>query len=415
MGRTVNKLTENTVKHARFDKYGKRTKLADGGGLYLDVQQAGRYWRMKYRFGGKEKLLALGVYPDVPLKQARTRRDEAKRLLAEGIDPITFRNTNRRQRVEAAANTFKTVALEWLEHVHKKSVGESTSGRNERRLEMYAYPKLGRVPVSEIEPPDVLTVLRDIEKTGHLDSAHRVKTLIGQVFRYAVSTGRAKRDVTADLRGILPPPKPKHHAAIVTPEEIAKLLILFDSYWGTPTVYLALKISPYVFLRPGDLRTMRWDEIDWEDAIWAREKTKNGEAFIVPLARQVIELLRQLQQINGRSEWVFPNGHSRKRPMSDNAVNSALKRLEQRDVMTPHGFRAMARTVLAERLGFKTEIIEMQLAHRVRDVHGRAYNRTTWLPERRTMMQSWADYLDDLKKQDENASATYQAPRPETI
>lgn len=415
MGRTVNKLTETTVKHARFDKYGKRTKLADGGGLYLDVQQAGRYWRMKYRFGGKEKLLALGVYPSVSLKVARTKRDEAKRLLADGIDPITYRNTTRTKQIAASANTFKAVALEWLQHVHKRSVGESTSGRNERRLEMYAYPKLGRLPVSEIEPPDVLTVLRAIEKTGHLDTAHRVKTLIGQVFRYAVSTGRASRDVTADLRGILPPTKPKHHAAIITPEEIAKLLTLLDTYWGTPTVCMALKMSPYLFLRPGDLRTMRWDEIDWEDATWAREKTKNGEAFIVPLANQVIELLRELQQINGKSDWVFPNGHSRKRPMSDNAVNSALKRLELRDIMTPHGFRAMARTVLAERLGFRIEIIEMQLAHRVRDIHGRAYNRTTWLPERRTMMQQWADYLDDLKKQEDNVSATHQPPTPETV
>lgn len=408
MGKPVNKLTENTVKHARFDKYGKRTKLADGGGLYLDVQQAGRYWRMKYRFGGKEKLLALGVYPTVPLKLARTKRDEAKRLLAEGIDPVTFRNTARTQRVEAAANTFRAVALEWLEHVHKKTVGETTWGRNERRLEMYAYPKLGRRPISEIEPPDVLMVLRDIENTGHLESAHRVKTLIGQVFRYAASAGTAKRDVTTDLRGMLPPAKPKHHAAVVTPEEIAKLLPRFDRYWGTPTVCLALKMSPYVFLRPGDLRTMRWDEIDWEEATWAREKTKNGEAFIVPLARQVIELLRQLQQINGKSDWVFPNGHGRKRPMSDNAVNAALKRLELRDVMTPHGFRAMARTVLAERLGFSTEIIEMQLAHRVRDVHGRAYNRTTWLPERRAMMQQWADYLDSLKKPNNNVAPIHQ-------
>ncbi|WP_223794558.1 tyrosine-type recombinase/integrase [Marinobacter sp. F4216] len=393
----MNKLTENTIKHASFEKFGKRTKLADGGGMYLDVQKAGRYWRMKYRFGGKEKLLALGVYPSVSLKEARLKRDEAKRLLANHTDPMTHRSSIKSERIENAANTFKAVAQEWLEHVHKKSVGETTSGRNERRLEMYAYPKLGRCPIAEIEPPDVLATLRDIEKTGHLESAHRVKALIGQVFRYAVSTSRAPRDVTTDLRGTLPPSKPKHHAAVVTPDEIARLLNLIDHYGGTPTVRMALKMSSYVFLRPGELRTMRWDEIDWNNATWTREKTKNGEALIVPLARQVIEILRELQEINGKWKWVFPNGHSRQRAMSDNGINAALKRMELRDIMTPHGFRAMARTVLAERLGFRTEIIEMQLAHRVRDVHGRAYNRTTWLSERRAMMQKWADYLDELK------------------
>ncbi|WP_228289165.1 tyrosine-type recombinase/integrase [Marinobacter salinisoli] len=407
----MNKLTKNTIKHASFEKFGKRTKLADGGGLYLDVQKAGRYWRMKYRFGGKEKLLALGVYPSISLKEARTKRDEAKRLLADSIDPMTHRSSIKTERIQTATNTFKAVAEEWLEHVHKKSVGETTSGRNERRLEMYAYPKLGRQPIAEVEPTDVLAVLRDIEKAGHLESAHRVKTLIGQIFRYAVSIGCARRDVTGDLRGILPPSKPKHHAAIVTPDEIAKLLNLIDGYWGTPTVRLALNMSPYVFLRPGELRTMRWDEIDWEDATWAREKTKNGEAFIVPLARQVVEILHELHEINGKSEWVFPNGHSRKRPMSDNGINSALKRMELRDIMTPHGFRAMARTVLAERLGFPTEIIEMQLAHRVRDVHGRAYNRTTWLPERRTMMKKWADYLDGLKATNKNVTPIHRAEK----
>ncbi|HIO30258.1 tyrosine-type recombinase/integrase [Marinobacter salarius] len=397
MATAVNKLTENTVKHASFEKFGKRTKLADGGGLYLDVQQAGRYWRLKYRYGGKEKLLALGVYPEVSLKVARARRDEAKRLLADSIDPMAHRSKTRSKQIEATSNTFKAVALEWLEYVHKKSVGETTSGRNERRLEMYAYPKLGRSPIAEIEPPDVLAALREIEKKGHLESAHRVKTLIGQIFRYAVSTGRAQRDVTADLRGTLPPAKPRHHAAVVTPHEISKLLNLLDSYWGTPTVCKALKMAPYLFLRPGEFRKMRWEEIDWEEAVWAKEKTKNGESFVVPLARQVVALLRELQQSNGNSDWVFPSGRSRDRPMSDNGLNSAMKRMELRDIMTPHGFRAMARTALAERLGFKTEIMEMQMAHRVRDMHGRAYNRTTWMPERRDMMQQWADYLDSLR------------------
>lgn len=408
MGRAVNKLTETAIKHATFDKHGTRKKLADGGGLYLDVQKAGRYWRMKYRYGGKEKLLALGVYPTVSLKQARAARDEAKRLLADSVDPVTHRTTTKAERVDATANTFKAVALEWLEQVHKKAVGPTTHPKNERRLEMYAYPKLGRRPMTDIEPADVLAVLREIENKGHVDNAHRIKTLIGQVFRYAVSTGRATRDVTADLRGILPPAEVKHHAAVVTPDEIAALLRKVETYWGHPTVCLALKMAPYVFLRPGNLRRMRWEEIDWEEKTWSTAITKNGEPLVVPLASQVIELLKELQEINGSQAWVFPSGHGRGRPMSENAISGALNRLELQGIMTGHGFRAMAKTVLTERLGFRAEIIEMQLAHRVRDVHGRAYNRTTWLPERRAMMQQWADYLDNLTKPDNNVTPIHQ-------
>jgi len=409
MGRAVNKLTETAIKSATFDKYGKRKKLADGGGLYLDIQKAGRYWRMKYRYGGKEKLLALGKYPEVTLKQARAGRDQAKRLLADNIDPVTHRHTEKTERVEATANTFRAVALDWLENVHKKNVGATTYPKNARRLEMYAFPKLGRRPITEIEPPDVLAVLREIENRGHVDNAHRLKTLIGQVFRYAVSTGRAQRDVTADLRGILPAPNVKHHAAVVTPEEIADLLRKVHSYWGSPTVCLALKLSPLLFLRPGNLRRMRWEEIDWEAATWTTERTKNGEALIVPLARQAIELLKELEGINGNREWVFPSGHGKGRPMSENAITGALNRLELKGIMSAHGFRAMAKTVLTERLGFRTEIIEMQMAHRVADVHGRAYNRTTWLPERRDMMQQWADYLDNLRKPDNNVTPIHKA------
>ena len=377
MSRAVNKLTETAIKNATFEKYGKRTKLADGGGLYLDIQKAGRYWRLKYRYGGKEKLLALGIYPGVTLKQARAGRDAAKRLLADSIDPLTHRTTAKAERIDATGNTFKAVALDWLEYVHKKAVGPTTYPKNERRFEMYAFPKLGRFPIGEIEPTDVLAVLREIEGKGHVDNAHRLKTLIGQVFRYAVSTGRAQRDVTADLRGILPAPQVKHHAALVTPDEIAALLRRVETYWGHPTVCLALRVAPYVFLRPGNLRRMRWKEIDWNEKTWTTATTKNGEPLVVPLASQVIELLRELQEVNGNREWVFPSGHGRGLPMSENAVSGALNRLELQGIMTGHGFRAMAKTVLTERLGFRTEIIEMQLAHRVRDVHGRAYNRTT--------------------------------------
>lgn len=408
MSRAANKLTDTAVKNATTEGKSQR-KLADGGGLTLVVKPESKVWWFRYRYDGKEKTLTLGSYPAVTLKKARAKRDEAKGLLAEGIDPVTHRATNKAERIQSTANNFKAVALEWLEQVHKKNVGATTYPKNKRRLEMYAYPKLGRSPMAEIEPPDVLAILRDIEGKGHVDNAHRLKTLIGQVFRYAVSTGRATRDVTADLRGILPAPNVKHHAAVTTPDEIADMLKKIDTYWGSPTVCLALKLSPYLFLRPGNLRHMRWDEIDWDAATWTTDTTKNGEPLVVPLARQAITLLKELQELNGKREWVFPSGAGKGRPMSENAITGALNRLELQGIMSAHGFRAMAKTVLTERLGFRTEIIEMQMAHRVRDVHGRAYNRTTWLPERQAMMQQWADYLDNLKDPKGNVTPIHKA------
>ncbi|PAV27528.1 integrase [Tamilnaduibacter salinus] len=394
---SMNKLTASQAKAATFKRYGKTTKVSDGGGLYLHVQPSGRYWRMKYRIGGKERTLSLGVYPDVSLQAAREGRDNARALLADGIDPVEHRRQREAEQERAAANTFEAVAMEWYEEVHRKSVGATTHPKNRRRLEMYAFPVLGRRPMAEIEPPEVLDVLRRIERKGHVDNAHRLKTLIGQVFRYGVSTGRASRDVTADLKGILPPPDVKHHAAVITPDEIAELLRAIEGYEGTPTVCAALKLAPMVFLRPGDLRQMRWDEIDWEAATWSTETTKNGDPLVVPLARQALTILRELEPLNGRHPWVFPSLHGKGRPMSNNALTAALNRMGFKDQMTGHGFRAMAKTVLTERLGFRTDIIEMQMGHRVADVHGRAYNRTTWLPERRDMMQQWADYLENLR------------------
>ncbi|WP_286253601.1 tyrosine-type recombinase/integrase [Marinobacter shengliensis] len=396
MSRAVNKLTDTAVKNATTEGKAQR-KLADGGGLTLVIKPGSKVWWFRYRYGGKEKTLSLGTYPATSLKEARAGRDEAKRVLAEGIDPVNHRHTMKAERVDAASNTFRAVATEWLENVHKKTVGETTYPKNKRRLEMYAFPKLGRRPIGEIQPPEVLAVLREIENRGHVDNAHRLKTLIGQVFRYGVSTGRNQRDVTADLRGILPAPDVKHHAALVKPEEIAKLLKVITTYWGHPTVCAALKLAPYLFLRPGNLRRMRWEEIDWDGESWTTETTKNGEPLIVPLSRQALDILRELEQLNGRDEWVFPSGHGKGRPMSENAITGALNRLGMQGIMTGHGFRAMAKTVLSEQLNFRTEIIEMQMAHRVRDVHGRAYNRTTWLPERKAMMQQWADYLDNLR------------------
>jgi integrase len=396
MSKATNKLTAAEVKNATTDGQAQR-KLADGGGLTLVVRPDSKVWWMRYRYNSKERTYTLGNFPAVSLKDARAGREEIKRLIAEGQDPVNHRTNTKADRVGATANTFKAITVEWLENVHKKSVGATTYPKNKRRFEMHAFPKLGRRPMADIQPLDVLEALREIENKGHVDNAHRLKTLIGQVFRYAVSTGRAPRDVTADLRGLLAAPDVKHHAAVVTPDEIARLLSELHSYWGNPTVCAALKLAPYVFLRPGNLRQMRWAEIDWEERTWTAETTKNGEPLVVPLASQVIAILREMEGLNGHGEWVFTSGHGRGRPMSENAMTAALNRMGFKGLMTGHGFRAMAKTVLTERLGFRTEIIEMQMAHRVRDVHGRAYNRTTWLPERREMMQQWADYLDNLR------------------
>jgi integrase len=397
MARAQNKLTDTAIRAATFEKLGSRTKLTDGAGMYLDVQPSGRYWRLKYRVAGKERLMSLGVYPEISLKQARTARDEARSLLAEGIDPVQHRKARQQEQTRNNSNTFYAVAVEWFDQVHSKTVGPTTAPKNKRRLEMYAFPLLAKRPLSDITAPEVLEVLRRIERKGHIDNAHRLKTLISQVMRYGVSTGKTSRDVTSDLKGILPPVPTKHFAALVTPETVTPLLLAIDNYVGSPTVSTALKLAPMLFLRPGSLRHMRWEEIDWERGEWTTQSTKNGDPLLVPLPEQALILLQELEALTGRSEWVFPSHHGRGRPMSENALTAALNRMGFKGIMTSHGFRAMAKTILTERLGFRTEIIEMQMAHRVRDVHGRAYNRTTWLPERRAMMQQWADYLDGLR------------------
>ncbi|MEQ6886468.1 integrase arm-type DNA-binding domain-containing protein [Salicola sp. Rm-C-2C1-2] len=396
--RALNKLNDTALKKATFEHLGRTKKLSDGGGMYLHVQRHGRYWRMKYRFDGKERTLALGVYPDVSLKQARAKRDEARQLLAEGIDPHAQRAQLDQERAIHNANTFEAVAQEWFEHKHKPEVEATYAQKNWNRLRNHAFPLLAKRPIAELRTPEVLEALRRIEKKGHKDNAHRVKTLIGQIFRYAIATGRAESDVTRDLKGALASPTPRHLAALVTPEEIIPLLKAIPSYRGQPTTTIALELSPLLFTRPGDLRKMRWSEIDFERAQWNIPKTKNGFPLIVPLAQQAIALLEQLQPLTGRFEYVFTGTGRPNRPMSENTVNGALKALGFEGQMTAHGFRAMARTVLVERLGYPENIVEMQLGHKVPDVHGRAYNRAQWIEERQSMMQKWADYLDELKQ-----------------
>lgn len=377
----------------------KPRKYADGRGLYLYVSPAGgKWWRLAYRFDGKQKQLSLGVYPDVGLKEARERRDAARTLLANGVDPSENRKAAKAARAAQAENSFETVAREWYAK-QRESWNESHGTRILRRLERDVFPWIGGKPIADVTAPDLLSVARRIEKRGAVETAHRALQNCGQVFRYAIATGRAERNPVPDLHGALPPVKPVHMAAITDPAKIGALLRTFDAYEGTLTVRCALQLAPLVFVRPGELRKAEWADIDLEAAEWRFTVSKTKTPHVVPLSRQAIELLREIQAVTNRSRYVFPSARTRERPMSDNALLAAMRRMGiAKDEMTGHGFRAMARTVLDEILGFRPDFIEHQLAHAVRDPLGRAYNRTAHLPERRKMMQAWADYLDKLKQ-----------------
>jgi len=376
----------------------KPIRLSDSGGLYLEVAPSGgKLWRLKYRFGGKEKRLALGKYPDVGLKEARERRDEARKLLANEVDPGENRKQQKAARAERAANSFEAVAREWIARNTPTWAATHTS-KIVRRLEMYVFPWLGGRPIAEITAPELLAMARRIEGKGAIETAHRAMQNCGQIFRYAVATGRAERDPTGDLRGALQPVTSKHMAAVTEPHKVAELLRTFDTYQGTLTVRCALQLAPLVFVRPGELRQAKWKDIDLDAAEWRYIASKKGNAHIVPLALQAVAILREVQALTGGGLYVFPSARTSERPMSDNAILAAMRRLGiAKDEMSGHGFRAMARTILDEVLGFRPDLIEHQLAHAVRDPNGRAYNRTAHLSDRRKMMQSWADYLDELK------------------
>ena len=376
----------------------KPYKLTDGGGLYVEVYPTGgKLWRLKYRFGGKEKRLSLGAYPVVSLKDARERRDNAKRLLAGGIDPSVERKAQKAATVERAANSFETVGREWFAR-YSPTWAESHATKIIRRLEADIFPWLGGRPIADITAPEVLTVLRRIESRGALDTAHRAHQNCGQIFRYAVATGRAVRDPSGDLRGALPPAKHENFASITDPTQVAALLRAIDAFRGTLVVRCALLLAPMVFVRPGELRKAEWADFDLDAGEWRYLVTKTKTAHLVPLARQAVAVLRELHALTGHGRYVFP-GRDPKKPMSDAAVNAALRRMgyDTRTEITGHGFRAMARTILHEELHYKPEIIEHQLAHSVPDSLGTAYNRTKFVRERRAMMQAWADYLERLK------------------
>lgn len=395
-------LTDVKVRNAKPTE--KQFKLFDGDGLFLLVMPPGKKtpngskcWRFKYRFGGKEKLLALGTYPEVTLSDARDKRTEARRLIAADIDPGEARKARKLANAEKAANTFEVVAREWY-------------GKNEpvwspthavmviSRLEKDVFPVIGNRPISEIKAPEVLRMLQNIEARGVIETAYRIKIVCGQVFRYATVTGRADGDPTTALKGALSKRRVKHHASITDPKEVARLLKAIDAYQGGFVVKSALRLAPLVFVRPGELRKAEWADIDLGNAEWniPAEKMKMKQPHLVPLSKQAVEILRELQPVTGSGKYLFPGRASK--PMSENGINAALRYLGyDKDTMTGHGFRAMARTILDEVLQVRIDFIEHQLAHAVKDPNGRAYNRTSHLAERRKMMQTWADYLDGLK------------------
>jgi integrase len=396
-------LTDTAVRSAK--PQAKAVKLFDGGGLYLEVNPAGgKWWRWKYRFGGKEKRLSLGVYPDVSLKAAREKRDAARQQLAAGIDPGQARRAEKL--AQAGAESFEAIAREWHAKFSPGWVA-SHGDRILKRLEKDLFPWVGKRPIAEIKAPELLAVLRRIESRGALETAHRAMQNCGQVFRYAVATGRAERDPTGDLRGALPAPKEKHHASIIDPKRIGELLRAIDAYEGFFATKCALRLAPLVFVRPGELRKAQWREFDLDKGEWRipAERMKMREQHIVPLSRQATAILRELEPLTNRAipskpdapRYVFPGAQSRERPMSENAILAALRRMGYtKDEMTGHGFRSMASTLLHEQ-GWNHQVIERQLAHAERNAVSAAYNFAEHLPERRKMMQAWADYLDALK------------------
>lgn len=380
----------------------KSYKLTDGGGLYLLVTPTGgKLWNLKYRFSDKEKKLSLGSYPAVTLADARQRREDAKKLLANGIDPGEMKKILKSTDKELSANTFEVIARQW--HLKFSSAGKWSPGHAEdilRRLEKDIFPPLGSRPISDIKPKELLTVLERIASRGALDSAHRLRHHCGMIFRYAIVHEYAERDVAADLRGALPPVKGGHHAAATTPKDLAPILKAIDDFTGSFVVKSALQLLPMLFCRPGELRAAEWSEINFEDCIWEipAERMKMKQPHIVPLSKQAITVFKSLQPLTGFGKYVFPCNRSPLRCMSDNALNAALRRLGfTKDEATAHGFRASARTILDEVLKVRPDFIEHQLSHSVRDALGTAYNRTTHLDERKKMMQLWADYLDGLK------------------
>lgn len=398
-------------------------KLSDGAGLHLEARPTGAgWWRLRYRFDGAERMLSLGTYPEVPLALARQRRDEARRLVASGTDPSAARKAEKAHRARKAEarelevaglpgpGTFEFVAREWVSTVHEAKVTASHAARTLTRFEQDAFPWIGLRPIADIDSPELLSMIRRVIARGAIETSHRLKDACGQVFRYGIAAGVCTRNPAADLRDALPPVPSRHHAAITEPKLAGELLRAMGDYAGHPITRAALALSAMLFLRPGELRQMEWAWVDLDEAvltmpaaIMKRKKLEkvNGAPHLVPLAPQAVAIFNDLWALTGGEgkRFVFPSLHTADRPMSENTVNVALRRMGfDRTTATAHGFRAMARTMAAERLGIEPEVIEAQLAHAVSDSLGRAYNRTQFIEQRRALMVKWADYLDQLRK-----------------
>lgn len=393
-------LTDKEISNAKPRE--KSYKLYDGGGLYIEIAKSGgKLWRMKYNYAGKEKLLSFGKYPVVSLADARQRRDDAKKRLANDTDPSEVKRIENQQRKIVSSNSFEAVARDWFDrHLSKKA--ETTKAKVISRMDRFVLPYIGKRPVSALTAPDILEVVRRVEAHGSLDTAHRVQQEIGQIIRYAIQTGRAVSDPTPSLRGALPPIVQAHFASPAEdPVKVGELLRTMEAFKGSPTVAAAIKILPMVFCRPVELRLMKWADVDLDAAEWRYTATKTNTPHLVPLTKQVIAVLKDLHPLTGHllGGYVFSGGRSPMRPMSDAAINAAYRRLgiDTRTELTGHGWRSVARTMLHERLGYEPDVIERQLAHAVKDANGTAYNRTRFIDERRVMMQAWADYLDKLR------------------
>ncbi len=396
------RLTDTAIR--KIKPRAKPYKLADEMGLFLLVSPTGsKLWRLKYRYAGKEKLLSFGAYPDVLLSRARAKRDEARRLLADGVDPGENRKVQKAAKVALSENSFEVIGREWFAKMKPEWV-ESHANKIIARLENDVFPWLGKRPIAELAAGEVLTTLKRISDRGAKDTAKRAQQDCGAVFRYAIQTGRATYNPIPDLRGALPSAIGGNFAAITDPVQVGELLRAIDGFKGTFIVKCALRLSPFLFVRPGELRQARWADFDldkreWKFLVSKVKRTEEPRIHIVPLAMQTVAILRELHALTGQGEYVFPGARTNGRAMSEAAVNAALRRMgyDTKTEITGHGFRAMARTILHEVHSIPPEVIEHQLAHRVPDALGSAYNRTKFLPARTAMMQQWADYLDRLK------------------
>lgn len=390
----MHKLKILEIKRVKFES--KQFKLTDGGGMYLLVTKTGKYWRYDYRYSKKRKTLALGVYPEISLKEARAKHLEARKQLAEGIDPGYFRKLNKEQKIQASENSFGKFAWEWFS---KQNWTEGHARTVKGRIEKNIIPYIGDRPVNDITAKEVLIICRRVENRGAIETAHRVKTICSQIFRYCVASGLIESDPCRDLTKALIPATPKHMATITDPIKVGGLMRSIDDYEGHEVTRSALKLAPLIFVRPGELRHAEWEEINFDSAIWKipAEKMKMKQIHLVPLSSQTIEIIKDLKPLTGNGQYLFPSIRTSKRPMSDNAILSALRRMGySKEEMTGHGFRGMASTLLHE-LGWESKLIERQLAHQDRNSVRAAYNHADYLPERIKMMQAWGDYLDGLK------------------